>query len=70
MCVPDRSRGGLPAHQEVLRRITRTYDAEGNETITVDYIRKQSDMEEYLKKREQTLLESERRCVRTRPSAL
>jgi hypothetical protein len=34
-------------YRQVLQRITRSYDESGNETITVEYIRSQSEIEKY-----------------------
>ena len=37
----------LPANKCVLRRTTRHYDIDGNEIITVDYIRRFDDIKNY-----------------------
>jgi len=37
----------IPGSKQVLRRVTRRYDVEGNETIIVDYIRSAEGIREY-----------------------
>ena len=37
----------IPPGRCILRRITRHYDAEGNELITVDYFRRLEDIQNY-----------------------
>ena len=61
-CVPQRAvpASRISSQKVVLRRITRVYDAEGNEHVTVDLIRSKAEVDKYITDKAEKLTQ---RCV-------
>ena len=62
MCATDHARK-LQPQRDVLRRVTRVYDADGNEAITVEYFRGKTELYKYMDEKASASMEKLQRCV-------